>query len=176
MDEIIGPIGRQDRSVWSWKGPPRNMVVLAQHRSERPWKGPLSIWGTDNKEFQERCGQGVLGLRNLAGTSGAASWRGTAWPIREPRTVVRLTTILRPWRWRRYVPPKRRVQLYGLHGVISQKMILFKSTAVKNSNPTNLNRFTFSSVLCYPIVCSVQVPLNCRLTSTPKQRKNRNKR
>jgi hypothetical protein len=34
-------------------------------------------------------------------------------------------TILRPWRWKRYVPPKRRVQLYGLHGVISQKMILF---------------------------------------------------
>jgi hypothetical protein len=34
-------------------------------------------------------------------------------------------TILRPWTWRRYVPPKRRVQLYGLHGVISQKMILF---------------------------------------------------
>jgi hypothetical protein len=34
-------------------------------------------------------------------------------------------TILRPWRWRRYVAPKRRVQLYGLHGVISQKMILF---------------------------------------------------
>jgi hypothetical protein len=36
---------------------------------------------------------------------------------------------------RRYVPPKRRVQLYGLHGVISQKMILFITTAVKASNP-----------------------------------------
>jgi hypothetical protein len=45
-------------------------------------------------------------------------------------------TILRPWRGRRSVPPKRRVQLYGLHGVISQKMILFKTTAVKTSNPT----------------------------------------
>jgi hypothetical protein len=35
--------------------------------------------------------------------------------------------FLRPWKWRRYVPPKRRLTLKGLHGVISQKMILFKS-------------------------------------------------
>jgi hypothetical protein len=34
-------------------------------------------------------------------------------------------TILRPWRWWRYVPPKRLVLLNGLHGVIFQKMILF---------------------------------------------------
>jgi hypothetical protein len=44
-------------------------------------------------------------------------------------------TILRPWRWRRYVPPKRRVPLNALHSVISQKKILFKTTAVKTSNP-----------------------------------------
>jgi hypothetical protein len=28
-------------------------------------------------------------------------------------------------RWRQYVPPKRRLKLNGLYGVISQKMILF---------------------------------------------------
>jgi hypothetical protein len=33
--------------------------------------------------------------------------------------------IIRPWRWRRYVPPKLRLTLNGLHGVISQKMVLF---------------------------------------------------
>jgi hypothetical protein len=33
--------------------------------------------------------------------------------------------ILRPWRWRRYVPPKLRLTLNGLYGVISQKMVLF---------------------------------------------------
>jgi hypothetical protein len=44
--------------------------------------------------------------------------------------------ILRPWRWRRYVPPRRRVQLNVLHGDISQKMVLFITTAVKTSNPT----------------------------------------
>jgi hypothetical protein len=37
---------------------------------------------------------------------------------------------------RRYVPPKRRLLHNGLHGVISQKMILFITTAVKTSNPT----------------------------------------
>jgi hypothetical protein len=31
-----------------------------------------------------------------------------------------------PWRLRRYVPPKRRLTLSGLHEVISQKMALFK--------------------------------------------------
>jgi hypothetical protein len=30
----------------------------------------------------------------------------------------------------------RRLKLNGLHGVISQKMILFITTAVKTSNPT----------------------------------------
>jgi hypothetical protein len=44
--------------------------------------------------------------------------------------------ISRPWRWRRYVPKKRRLTLNGLHGVISQKMALFKTTAVRTSNPT----------------------------------------
>jgi hypothetical protein len=33
-------------------------------------------------------------------------------------------------RWRRYVPPKRRLALNGLHGVISQKIVRFITTAV----------------------------------------------
>jgi hypothetical protein len=44
--------------------------------------------------------------------------------------------ILRPWRWRRYIPPKCRLTFNGLHGVISQKMALFITTAVRTSNPT----------------------------------------
>jgi hypothetical protein len=43
--------------------------------------------------------------------------------------------IFRPWRWRRYVPQKRRLTLNGLHGVISQKMARFIITAVRTSNP-----------------------------------------
>jgi hypothetical protein len=42
-----------------------------------------------------------------------------------------LNLFLRPSRWRRYVPPKSRLKLNGLHGVISQKMIRFITTTVK---------------------------------------------
>jgi hypothetical protein len=34
--------------------------------------------------------------------------------------------FLRPWRWSRCVPPKGRLQLNRLHGVTSQRMILFR--------------------------------------------------
>jgi hypothetical protein len=33
--------------------------------------------------------------------------------------------ILWPWRWKQCVPPKRLLTLNGLHGVISQKIVLF---------------------------------------------------
>jgi hypothetical protein len=36
------------------------------------------------------------------------------------------------WRWRRYVPPNCRLTLNGLHGVISQKMVLFNVLLVYN--------------------------------------------
>jgi hypothetical protein len=44
--------------------------------------------------------------------------------------------ILRPWKMKVYVPPKRRSTFNRLHGVISQKIILFITTAVRTSNPT----------------------------------------
>jgi hypothetical protein len=40
--------------------------------------------------------------------------------------VSLLNLFFRPWRWRRYVPPKRRLTLNGLHGVISQEIVLFE--------------------------------------------------
>jgi hypothetical protein len=46
--------------------------------------------------------------------------------------------ILRPWRWRWYVPPKRRLTFNGLHSVVSQKTVLFIITAVRTSNPAYL--------------------------------------
>jgi hypothetical protein len=44
------------------------------------------------------------------------------------------------------VPPKRRLQLNGLHGVTSQMMILFITTAVKTSNLTILNLVQLGSM------------------------------
>jgi hypothetical protein len=46
-----------------------------------------------------------------------------------------LQRIILPWRWRRYVLPKRRF-IQGLHGVTSQKTAFFISTAVKTSDLT----------------------------------------
>jgi hypothetical protein len=42
------------------------------------------------------------------------------------RYLLHTGVLLPPWRWRRYVPPKRRLTLNGLHEVISQKMVLSK--------------------------------------------------
>jgi hypothetical protein len=39
--------------------------------------------------------------------------------------------ILRPWRWRPRVRPKRQLTFSGLHGLISQKTQLFITTGVR---------------------------------------------
>jgi hypothetical protein len=62
---------------------------------------------------------------------------------------------LRPWRWRRYVSPKRRLTLNGLHDVISQKIALFITTAVRIPNPTS-NSFYYVMVNCC-MLCAHQV-------------------
>jgi hypothetical protein len=46
-----------------------------------------------------------------------------------------LRFILRPWRWRCRLPPKRRLTCNGPHGIISPKIVLFIITAVRTSNP-----------------------------------------
>jgi hypothetical protein len=54
------------------------------------------------------------------GTSHQNSWLATCL-----LAAVLLNSFIRPWRWRRHVPPKRRLTLNWLHGVISQKIVLF---------------------------------------------------
>jgi hypothetical protein len=51
-------------------------------------------------------------------------------------TLVLRSRIFLPWRWRRYVPPKRRFNSLELHGSTSQKTAFFIVTAVKTSNLT----------------------------------------
>jgi hypothetical protein len=46
-----------------------------------------------------------------------------------------LVRLIQPWRCRRYVPPKCWLTFSGLHGIISQKIVLFIITAVRTSNP-----------------------------------------
>jgi hypothetical protein len=50
-----------------------------------------------------------------------------------------LARLIRPWRWRRYVPPKLRLTSNGSHGVISENIVLFITTAVRRTScPTTL--------------------------------------
>jgi hypothetical protein len=60
---------------------------------------------------------------------------------RERRCQEPSRLILLPWRRRQYVTPKHRLIFNGLHGVISQKIVLFITTAVRTSNPTKSNIF-----------------------------------
>jgi hypothetical protein len=50
-------------------------------------------------------------------------------------TLVHRSRIFLPWRWRRYVPPKRRLT-QDLHSATSKKTAFFIVTAVKASNRT----------------------------------------
>jgi hypothetical protein len=55
-------------------------------------------------------------------------------------TLVPRSRIFLHWRWRRYVPPKRRFT-QDLHGATSQKTAFFIVTAVKTSNITTWKCF-----------------------------------
>jgi hypothetical protein len=41
--------------------------------------------------------------------------------------------VLRPWRWRRYLPPDRRLTFNGPHAVISQKIIVLDSVMFRRT-------------------------------------------
>jgi hypothetical protein len=55
-------------------------------------------------------------------------------------TLVPRTQIFLPWRWKRYVPPKRWFT-QNLHGATSQKTAFFIVTAVKTSNLTTIKSY-----------------------------------
>jgi hypothetical protein len=64
--------------------------------------------------------------------------------------LVPRSQILLPWRWRRYVPPKRRFT-QKLHGATSHKTAFFIVTAVKTSNLRFLTRLRiWRQILCPP--------------------------
>jgi hypothetical protein len=63
---------------------------------------------------------------------------------------------LRPWRWRRYVPPKRWWTATEPHDAITQIIVLFIVAVVRTLNPTL--RFLFSWVLC--VKCNSVTKLN----------------
>jgi hypothetical protein len=80
-----------------------------------PLKVSRRLWGTCRFRLQQR-EAGSKQSKLATALRWFLSWR-----------------ILLPWGWRRYVPPKRRLTFNGLHGVISQKIQVFITTAVRAS-------------------------------------------
>jgi hypothetical protein len=54
----------------------------------------------------------------------------------EPPADAGSSLIFLPWKWRRYIPPKRLFNSQDLHGATSQKTAFFIVTVVKTSNLT----------------------------------------
>jgi hypothetical protein len=76
--------------------------------------------------------------------------------------------ILWPWRWRRHVPPKHLLTFSRLHGVISQKIELFKITKVPAKNIGDKNKimsFLFSSASVWAGRAQLILRLGYRLNS-----------
>jgi hypothetical protein len=78
------------------------------------------------------CTQTGLSVARIALFSKRRTYRWVASPQRNTSSACHLLSrwfldrlILRPWRWRLCVPPKRRLTFNGLHGVISLKIALF---------------------------------------------------
>jgi hypothetical protein len=66
----------------------------------------------------------------------------TSNPSKKPVAFHQLLLLawlaLWPWRWRQYVPPKRQ-SVFELHGVTTQNTVLIIVTAMRTSNPTQIN-------------------------------------
>jgi hypothetical protein len=73
-----------------------------------------TLQGVVMEEYGERCWGELKNLR-------LSQW----WLWRVIPSACRFITlhILRPWRWRRHVPPKRQLTFSGLHGVMLQNWI-----------------------------------------------------
>jgi hypothetical protein len=78
--------------------------------------------------------------------------------------------ILRPWRGRPHVTPQRRLTFNGLHGVISQKIDLFMTTAGGTSNPTyGIIDPCLSAMNCINSVVMLDVSQYCHYSTSSRR-------
>jgi hypothetical protein len=74
-------------------------------------------------------------------------------------SLVPRSRIFLPWRWRRYVLPKRRF-IQDLHGATPQKTAFFIVTALKTTNSTNILSFIICTnflPICFYYLCIFSV-------------------
>jgi hypothetical protein len=63
--------------------------------------------------------------------------------------LLHISFTLRPWRLKRYVVPK----LAGLHGVISETIVLFIVTVVRTSDPAEHTSLLYRCVRKSTVIC-----------------------
>jgi hypothetical protein len=111
---------------WRWRRyvpPKRRLAFNALHGVISQKIELLIIKAKTHKSLFDPEDGGDMFLRNVDWLS----MHYTAY-IQEDRTLdyksQNTQVTVRPWRWRRYLPPKRRLTFNALHGVISQKIEL----------------------------------------------------
>jgi hypothetical protein len=112
-----------------------------------------SFGGTHRLHLQNRSNPRTMNQREQV------ALEALDWVIANTPSWFIVRGLLLPWRWRRYVFPKRRLTKY-LHGATSQKTVFFIVIAVKTSN------LTFTNVACAPLLITAPqpvAPLSCIL-------------
>jgi hypothetical protein len=101
-----------------------------------------SAWaGGCNPRHDEAGPQRDLDIKVTWRMPSSGMWRSVylVWWLLTP---VPRSRISLPWRWRQYIPPKRRFTQH-LPGATSQNTALFIVTTVTTSNPTWINYFYY---------------------------------
>jgi hypothetical protein len=98
---------------------------------------PISTWGSFVDHSWGNSGRGMM--KSHIRTQEKSVKSSAFWDI----TPCSQLKVNRRFGWRRHAPRKRRLIFNGLHGVITQKIELFISTAVRSSNPTNSTKYFY---------------------------------
>jgi hypothetical protein len=84
---------------------------------------------------------------NVSGKHLTSVLKEEEWAMQEidtKQTASYVRLILRPWKWRRHVSPKRQSPFNGLHGVISQNMGLSESYLCQVYSQERQWRFSYT--------------------------------
>jgi hypothetical protein len=141
------------QDFWSVHGPAwpcRSGISLLEGADERlPWfaetKTHLSVHFVGMELNFNGLPNDAIHVLGLSGEDGG---------IMKLNVVSQFDIVLlqgRPWRWRRYIPPKRRFT-QELHGATSQKTAFFIVTSMKTSNLSYtviIDHYYHSSYCCY---------------------------
>jgi hypothetical protein len=126
---------------WNWEFRSCKRIVV-EERESREWE----YNGVQQKVWE---------LSQLSVGKSASEEPAWAGGCSQLHTLVPRSRIFLPWRWRRYVPPKRRFT-QDPYGARSQKTVFFMVTAVKTSNLTIQGLINPVSQIDYVIIMFIR--------------------